>query len=102
MVTKVKVKIRHLCIFLPKFRAFKRVFDETKYMSFLIKGDELLKKYSKIWNKIRNGIKYGFVSESMYNIKHLKTKLNILREKSKQIFTMIKYQKKFLSVFVYQ
>ena len=28
--------------------AFKRDFDETRYMSFLIKGDELWGKYNEI------------------------------------------------------
>ena len=28
--------------------AYKRDFDETKYISFLIKDDELLEKYNKI------------------------------------------------------
>ena len=31
-------------------------FDETKYMSFLIKNDELLKKYNKVWVKVGNWI----------------------------------------------
>ena len=35
-------KIRPLCIFLPKMSAYRRDFDETKYISFLIKDDELL------------------------------------------------------------
>ena len=29
--------------------AYRRDFDETKYMSFLIKDDELLEKYNEIW-----------------------------------------------------
>ena len=31
--------------------AYRKDFKETKYMSFLIKDDELLKKYNKIWKK---------------------------------------------------
>ena len=30
--------------------------DETKWMHFLVKGDELLKKYNDIWNKVSNNI----------------------------------------------
>ena len=30
---------------------YRKDFDETKYISSLIKGDELLKKYDKIWKK---------------------------------------------------
>ena len=31
--------------------AYRRDFDETKYMSSLIKDDELLEKYNEIWKK---------------------------------------------------
>ena len=41
-------KIRLLCIFLPKMSAYRRDFDETKYISFLIKDDKLLEKYNEI------------------------------------------------------
>ena len=34
-------KIRTLCIFLPKMSACRKDFDENKYLSFLIKDDEL-------------------------------------------------------------
>ena len=30
---------------------------ETKYMFFIIKDDELLQKWIKIWNKVKSGIK---------------------------------------------
>ena len=33
--------------------AYRRDFDETKYMSFLIKVDELLEKYIEIWEKVK-------------------------------------------------
>lgn len=33
-------------------------FKETKYMSFLIKDNQLLKKINKIWDKISKGEKY--------------------------------------------
>ena len=38
------VKIGPMCIFLPYMRACRTDFGETKYMSFLIKDDELFKK----------------------------------------------------------
>ena len=34
-------KIRPLCIFLPTVSAYRRGFDETKYLSSLVKDDEL-------------------------------------------------------------
>ena len=36
-------KVRPLCAMLPKMSACKRDVDETKYLSFLIKNDELSK-----------------------------------------------------------
>ena len=53
-------KIRPLFIFLPKMSAYRRDFDETKYMSFLIKDDELLEKYHEIWEKVSGSIKKEF------------------------------------------
>ena len=38
--------IRPLYILLPKMTANRKDFDETKYISFLIKDDELLEKYN--------------------------------------------------------
>ena len=45
-------KVRSLCVFLPKISACKGDFDETKYMSFLIKNNEVLEKYNEIWPAI--------------------------------------------------
>ena len=41
----------------PKMSAYRRDFDETKYMSFLIQYRELLEKYKEIWEKVKNNIK---------------------------------------------
>ena len=65
---------RPLCIFLPKISAYRRDFDETKYICFLIKDDELLEKYNEIWEKVRNSMKKEFYSQTVYNEKYLKTK----------------------------
>ena len=46
-----------LSIMLPKMSSYKRDFDETIYMSFLIKNDELLEKYNEVWDKVSNTIK---------------------------------------------
>ena len=32
--------------------AYRRYFDESKYMYFLMKDDELLEKYIEIWEKL--------------------------------------------------
>ena len=42
-------------------------YKKTKSMSFLIKADELLEKYNKIWDKVSNVFKKGFDSEPVYN-----------------------------------
>ena len=52
MATKMLKKIKPLCIFLPKMSAYRKDFNETKYIYFLIKDDELLKRYNKIWKKV--------------------------------------------------
>ena len=45
------LKNRPLCIFLPKMSTYRRDFDKTKCMSFLIKNEKLLEKYYEIWKK---------------------------------------------------
>ena len=54
---------------------YRKDFDETKYVSFLIKDDELLEKYNKIWEKVKNSLKKEFDSEPVFNEKYLKAKM---------------------------
>ena len=68
-------KIRALFIFLPKMSAFRTDFDETKYMSFLIKDDKLLKEYNEICEKVRNSTIAEFGSKPVCNEKYLKAKV---------------------------
>ena len=82
--------------------AYRRDFDKIKYMCFFIKDDELLEKHNEIWKKVRNNIKYQFDSEPVYKQKCLKINKNLTMEKSTQIFTIMKYQKKAHNVFIYQ
>ena len=61
-------KIKPFSIILPKRNAYVKCYDdETKWMYFLIEDEELLKKYSDIWNKVSD-------SEPIYNNCFLKTK----------------------------
>ena len=46
-----------------KMNAYRRDFDETKCMSFLIRNDELLEKYNETSDKVRKVIKKRFTSE---------------------------------------
>ena len=54
--------------------AYIRDFDETKYISFLIKDNELLEKFNEICEKVKSSIKKEFDSEPVYNKKYLKLK----------------------------
>ena len=51
-----------------------RGFHDFRFMSFLLKNEELLEKYNEIWDKVSNIIKEGFDSESVTtkNIQELK------------------------------
>ena len=65
-------KIRPLCILLPKMSAYRKDFDETKFMSFSIKDDELLKRHNEIWEKVENIIKNSYngkISTNFHNNK---------------------------------
>ena len=57
---------------IPKMSTYRRDFDEAKYMSFLIKDNDLVKTYTQIWNKVNQVITKGFDSESVYNKKIFK------------------------------
>ena len=48
--------MKPLCIMLPNICGYGKKINETKYISFLIKDDELLEKYNKIWDKVSNSI----------------------------------------------
>ena len=60
---------RPLCIFLLKMGAYRKDFDKTKCISFFIKDDELLKKYNKIWKKVKNTIDKEFDGDPVYKRK---------------------------------
>ena len=49
--------------------AFRKDFDETKYMSFLIKDNELLEKYNEILEKVKNILQKEFDKINPYNRK---------------------------------
>ena len=75
------LKIRPLCIFLPKMSAYRRDFDKTKHMSFLIKDEKLLEKYNEISKKVSNMVKKEFDSKPVYKEKYLKTKIKFYNGK---------------------
>ena len=55
-------KVRPISVMLPKMHTFRRNFDELKYISFVIKNDELLKSYYEIWDKVSKVVKKEFDS----------------------------------------
>ena len=79
---------------------YKKDFDETTYVSFLIKDNELLEKCNEIWEKVKNNLKKEFDSEPVYNERYLKVKIKSYNEKIKYKMIVIKYQKKVFNLFV--
>ena len=66
---KVGKKFRPLCVMLPELSAYRRDFDETKYMSFF-KNYELLEKYNESWEKASKAFKKRFNSKPVYDDKY--------------------------------
>ena len=56
-----------------------RKFNENATMSLIVKDKKLLKKYSKIWEKIEGLIKIIFESKPVYgeDVKYIKTKIKM-------------------------
>ena len=46
--------IRPLCIRLPQMTGYARKFDENATMSLIVKDKQLLKNYTKIWEKLKS------------------------------------------------
>ena len=60
---------------LPKTSAHVKSYDcQTKWISFLIEDDDLLKTCNTIWDKVTADIKKIFDNEPVYNKKCSKTK----------------------------
>ena len=58
-------------MFFPEMIIYKRYFDKTKCMYFVIKVDKFFDKYMRNWEKVSNIIK-KINSELIYNQKYLK------------------------------
>ena len=71
----------------PKTNAYVQSYDEqTKSMYFLIDDNELLEKYSTIWDIKSTDIKKEFDSESVHNKEFLKAKIKPHGEKVTDFF----------------
>ena len=58
---------------------YARKFDENATMSLIVKDKQLLKNYTKIWEKIEKLMKINFESKPVYgdDDKYIKTKIKI-------------------------
>ena len=64
-------KIKSLHLMLPKIHL--KGYDwQTKWMYFLIEDNDLLEKYSTIWDKFIADVKQEFNREPVYNKKKIK------------------------------
>ena len=68
--------VKPLCIILPQMSGYIKYFENGgKNMSFIVKDDNLLDKYNKIWDKIKNKLNIKFHSKPVYDEKYIKTKV---------------------------
>ena len=58
---------------------YAKKFDDNATMSFIVKDEQLLKNYTKIWDKIEKLMKINFESNPVYgdDVKYIKTKIKI-------------------------
>ena len=71
-------------------------------MSFLIKVDELLKKYNEIWENVKSSIEKEIDSEPVCKGEYLKAKIKSINGKINKNFHNNKILKKVFQLFVYQ
>ena len=67
--------IKPLRILLLQMIGYVKCFDDNKTMSFVADDKELLKEYTKVWEKIRDLICKKIDSEPIYGDKYIKTKI---------------------------
>ena len=68
--------VKPLCNILPQMGRYKKYFEKrSKNMSFLIKDDEVWKKYDKTWDAIKDKLGIKFHSKPVYEYKYLKAKV---------------------------
>ena len=63
--------VKPLCVILPQMTGYIKYFENVgKNMSFIIKDDEVLDKYKKIWDKIERKLNIKFHSKPVYDEKY--------------------------------
>ena len=68
--------VKLLCIILPQVSWYIKYFENSgKNMSVFVRDDNVLDKYNKIWDKIKNKLNIKFHSKPVYDEKYLKVKI---------------------------
>ena len=68
--------VKLLCIILPQVSWCIKYFENGgKNMSVFVRDDNVLDKYNKIWDKIKNKLNIKFHSKPVYDEKYLKVKI---------------------------
>ena len=79
--------VKPLCIILPQMSGYIKYFENGgKNSSFLIKDDNVLNKYNKIWNVIKNKLNIKFHSMPIYDKTYIKVKVREFDVKIKTNF----------------
>ena len=79
--------VKPLCIILPQINGYIKYFKTGgKNMSFLIKEDEVWKKYKQIWDVIKNKLGIQFHSEPVYDKTYIKAEVREFDGKIKTNF----------------
>ena len=65
-----------LCIILPQMSGYIKYFGKCgKNISFMIKDGNILDKYNKIWDKIKETLSIKFHSKPVYDERYIKVKV---------------------------
>ena len=68
--------VKQLCLILLQMSGYIKYFEnDGKNMSFFVKDDNVLDKYNKIWNVIKNKLNTKFHSMPVYDETYIKVKL---------------------------
>ena len=68
--------VKPLCIILPQMSGYIKYFENGgQKMSFVIKNDDVLDKYNKIWDNIKTDLNITFHSMPVYDEKYIKAKV---------------------------
>ena len=76
--------VKLLCIILPQMSGYIKYFENGgKNMSFMLKDDNVLDKYNKFWDKIKEKLNIKFHSIPVYDETYIKAKVREFDDKIK-------------------